>query len=284
MPVPRLFEAASETAEQWAHVVGSLLAVGGPRTASALLHEIVGEDLPGSDQPYVRERRRLGDGPEVDVLVRDRDRRWAVAIVAGLAFDALDAGALTAVAEALADQGERTITVALTPDRRPSDAVAEAAAGGHDVRQRSWLRVRDWVQERPERGRAEGAEMLVLREAEYFLTPRVAELYRLEGPMKLVPAGVRAALAEAFFDLNELAPAPRIDRDRRIAFPRSGDPKVEIVLEDGLSLRIAADQPGPGFTDAGEGWASLAVADPSDYLAARSWVRAAARDLLPARL
>ena len=78
MPVPRLFEAASDTVEQWAHVVGSLLAIGGPRTASALLAEIVGEDLPGSDQPYVRERRQLGDGPEVDLLVRDRDRRWAV--------------------------------------------------------------------------------------------------------------------------------------------------------------------------------------------------------------
>lgn len=288
MPVPRLFETASETVEQWAHVVGSLLAIGGPRTAGALIAELVGETLPGAEAAFVRERRRLGaDGPEVDVMARDRDRRWAVAVVASLAFDALDAARLDAVAEALAGEGERAIVIALSPDRRPPEAVARATtgAGGREVRQRSWLRVRDWVQERPERGRAEGAELLVLREAEYFLTPRVAELYRLEGPMRLVPAGVRPALAEVFFDLNDLAPAPLIERDRRIAFPRSGEAKVEIVLEDqALSLRIASGEGGPGYTGSGDGWTSLAITDPAEYRTARSWTRAAARELLPTRL
>ena len=85
--------------------------------------------------------------------------------------------------------------------------------GGRDVRHLSWLRLRDWVQERPERGRAQGTDLLLLREAEYFLTPRVAELYRLEGLMPLVAAGLRPSLAGIFFDLNELAPAPLIQNE-----------------------------------------------------------------------
>jgi hypothetical protein len=158
---------------------------------------------------------------------------------------------------------------------------------GRNIRHRSWLRVRDWVQERPERGNAQGTDLLLLREAEYFLTPRVAELYRLEGLMPMVPAPLRPSLAGMFFDLNELAPAPLIQNENgaaRVAFPRTGDAQAEISLKDGgLRLSLAGGRAGPGFTDGGEGWSRLDVASPEDYLAARAWAQATARSLLPAR-
>ena len=164
----------------------------------------------------------------------------------------------------------------------------EAVAGGlRNIRHRSWLRVRDWVQERPERGRAQGTDLMLLREAEYFLTPRVAELYRLEGLMPMVVPGLRPSLAGMFFDLNELAPAPLIQNEEgaaRVAFPRTGDAVAEIALADGgLRLGLASAEAGPGFAEAVDGWTRLEVAGPDDYLTARAWAQSTARALLPAR-
>ena len=155
------------------------------------------------------------------------------------------------------------------------------------MRHRSWLRLRDWVQERPERGRAQGTDLLLLREAEYFLTPRVAELYRLEGLMPLVAPGLRPSLAGMFFDLNELAPAPLIQNEAqraRVAFPRTGDPQAEISLDQGgLSLSLASAEAGPGFADGKAGWKRLRSASPGTTSRRRAWARSIARDLLPAR-
>ena len=193
--------------------------------------------------------------------------------------------------EALTESYDRCIVIALTPDRRPPAAVEAAFGGGRNIRHRSWLRVRDWVQERPERGRAEGTDVLLLREAEYFLTPRVAELYRLEGLMPMVGPALRPSLAGMFFDLNEIAPAPLIQNEAgaaRVAFPRTGDPVAEIALAGGglrLAFQGSAAGPGqgPGFADGGDGWTRLEVADPADYQTARAWAQSTARALLPAR-
>ncbi len=289
MPVPRLFEASSDPREQWAHVVATLLALGGPDTRTALVEEISGEALPDADALLVREQRALADSPEglvADVVARGAG--WTFAIQATLAFEADETARLVATYEALTASADRCIVVALTPDRKPPPAVLEAIAGGmRNIRHRSWLRVRDWVQERPERGGAEGTDLLLLREAEYFLTPRVAELYRLEGLMPMVGAALRPSLAGMFFDLNDLAPAPLIQNEEgaaRIAYPRTGDPVAEIALEGGgLRLRLASERAGPGFADAGDGWARLEVAEPDDYVAARAWAQTTARALLPAR-
>ncbi len=286
MPVPRLFEAASDSREQWSHVLASLLALTGPATRAALTAELAGEELPGAEAAQVRERARLGEVP-VDLVVADPGRRWTLAILSSLAFDDDLAVRLGLAHDAAAAGAERAVAVALTPDRRPPDAAAAGADGGRDVRHRSWLRIRDWVQERPERGSAEGVDLVLLREAEYFLTPRVAELYRLEGVMPNLPRAVRPALAAAFFDLNELAPAPLIvtgagGESARIAFPRTGEPRAELGVEAGaLRLGLAAPPGAPGFTAAAhEGWSVLPIVRPTDYSAARGWIQDAARELL----
>ena len=285
MPVPRLFEVSSDPREQWIHVVAALLALGGPETRTALVEEISGEALPDADALLVREQRPLADGVVADVVARGAG--WTFALQATLAFDADEAERLRATHEALTQSADRCIVVAVTPDRRPPAAVAAAAEGGRDIRHRSWLRVRDWVQERPERGRAQGTDLLLLREAEYFLTPRVAELYRLEPVMPLVEPRLRPSLAAAFFDLNDLAPAPLIQSEAggaRIAFPRIGDPKAEIRVEGGaLEVRVAAADAGPGYSADGDGWARLSVDAPEAYLAGRAWTRETARALLPPR-
>jgi len=289
MPVPRLFEASSDPREQWVHVVATLLALGGPETRTALVEEISGEALPDADALLVREQRALADSP--DGLIADivaRGAGWTLAIQGTLAFDADEADRLIATYDALTASADRCIVVALTPDRKPSEAVQAAVAGGtRNIRHRSWLRVRDWVQERPERGSAQGTDLLLLREAEYFLTPRVAELYRLEGLMPMVGPALRPSLAGMFFDLNDLAPAPLIQNEdgaARVAFPRTGATQAEIALEGGgLGLRLASGHGGPGFADAGEGWTRLEVAEPDDYTTARAWTQSTARALLPAR-
>ena len=111
------------------------------------------------------------------------------------------------------------------------------------------------MQERPERGRAQGTDLMLLREAEYFLTPRVAELYRLEGLMPMVDAPLRPSLAGMFFDLNDLAPAPLIQNEEgaaRVAFPRTGDAVVEIAAGGGgLRLRWPPATPGPASPSIG---------------------------------
>ena len=286
MPVPRLFEASSDPREQWVHVLATLLALGGPETRTALVEEISGEALPDADAILVREQRPLADDLLGDVVARGAG--WTFALQATLAFDAAEEERLVATYDALTSTADKCIVVAITPDRKPPAAVEAAAAGGRNIRHRSWLRVRDWVQERPERGRVQNPnDLLLLREAEYFLTPRVAELYRLEGLMPMVEPALRPSLAGMFFDLNELAPAPLIQNESgaaRVSFPRTGDAQAEISLADGgLSLNIASPTSGPGFSDGGSGWQKLAVTDAADYVAARAWAQSTARSLLPAR-
>ena len=286
MPVPRLFEASSDPREQWVHVLATLLALGGPETRTALVEELSGEALPDTDALLVREQRPLADGLLGDIVVRGAG--WTLAVQATLAFDADEQARLEATYDALTESAKDTvIVVAVTADRKPPASVA-AASAGRSVRHRSWLRVRDWVQERPERGRVQHPnDLLLLREAEYFFTPRVAELYRLEGLMPMVDQRLRESLAGMFFDLNELSPAPLIQNEAgaaRVAFPRTGDAQAEISLSGGgLSLNIASAVPGPGFSDGGGGWQKLAVNDASDYVAARAWAHSTARALLPAR-
>jgi hypothetical protein len=286
MPVPRLFEASSDPREQWVHVLATLLALGGPETRTALVEEMSGEALPDADAILVREQRPLTDGLLGDIVARGAG--WTFAIQASLAFDADEQERLAATYDALTETADKCIVIAVTPDRKPPASVTAAAEGGRNIRHRSWLRVRDWVQERPERGRVQDAnDLMLLREAEYFLTPRVAELYRLEGLMPMVEPALRPSLAGMFFDLNELAPAPLIQNEAgaaRVAFPRTGDAQAEISLKGGgLSLSIASPAAGPGFGAGAAGWQTLSVTDAGDYLAARAWAQTTARSLLPAR-
>jgi hypothetical protein len=285
MPVPRLFEASSDPREQWVHVLATLLGLGGPETRTALVEEISGESLPEADALLVREQRPLGDDLLGDIVVRGAG--WTFAVQATLAFDADEEARLRATHDALAESYDKVIVVAVTPDRKPPAAVKRAGADGRTIRHRSWLRVRDWVQERPERGRAQGTDLLLLREADYFLTPRVAELYRLEGLMPLIAQDLRPSLAGMFFDLNDLAPAPRIRNEAgaaTVAFPQTGDPQAEIAVgKDGLALTLASGDGGPGYAAGGDGRPRLAVNGAGDYLAARAWTQSTARSLLPAR-
>jgi hypothetical protein len=283
MPVPRLFEASGDPREQWSHILSTLLALGGPDTRTALVKELSGEELPGADALLVREQRPLGDDGLADIVARGAG--WTLVVQSSLAFGGDESARLRQVFEGLAEAKDRRILIVLTPDRREPEGLASAE--GWTVRHRSWLRVRDWVQERPERGAAQGTDLLLLREADYYFTPRVAELYRLEGLMPLVPAELRPVLASIFFDLNDLSPAPLIQSESgaaRVVFPRTGDPAVEILLrEGGLTVRVTGAAGGPGFADAGDGRRTLAIAAPDDWRAARSWTVAVARDLLPAR-
>lgn len=285
MPVPRLFEASSDPREQWVHVLATLLALGGPDTRTALVEEISGEALPDADALVVFERRPLNDDVTADIVARGAG--WTFAVQASLAFDGEDEARVAETFDALNEVYDKCIVIAITPDRRPPEGLAALAASGRDVRHRSWLRLRDWVQERPERGRAEGTDLMLLREAEYFLTPRVAELYRLEALMPLVDPPLRASLAGMFFDLNELAPAPLIQNEAgaaRVAFPRTGDPQVEIAVGgNGLTLTVAGDDAGPGYEAIEGGRQRLTVADAADYQAGRAWTQSRARALLPAR-
>lgn len=286
MPVPRLFEAPSDQRERWIHVLACLIGLSGPETRPALIAELTGEDLPGAEDAQTREAHPLG-GAGVDILIRDRDRRWAVAVQATLGFDADAHAGIVAAHGALSDQADRVIGVVVTPDRKPSAAVQAAQADGLDVRHKSWLRVRDWVQERPERGRSTGVDLALLREAEYYFTPRVAELYRLEELSPPLTPMLRPTLSAVFFDLNDISPAPRIASgatgtiEARIAFPRTGEPAAEILLDNGvLSVRLADAEAGGGFVADGSS-ARLTLAEPADWVRNRSGALAVARRLLP---
>lgn len=286
MPVPRLFEVPVDQRERWIHVLACLIGLSGPETRPALVAELAGEDLPGVEDAQTRESHPLG-GAGVDILVRDRDRRWAVAVQATLGFDADAQAGIRSAHAALADQAERVIGVVITPDRKPSAAIQAVQADGLDVRHKSWLRVRDWVQERPERGNAKGVDLALLREAEYFLTPRVAELYRLEEFAPTLAQPLRPALSSIFFDLNDLSPAPHIGHgpsgtaESVITFPRTGDPMVQVQLANGdLSVRVNDPDAGAGFTADGAS-STLAVREAADWTRARSGALAAARRLLP---
>ena len=286
MPVPRLFEASSDQCERWIHVLACLIGLSGPETRPAVLAELTGEDLPGVEDAQTRETHPLG-GTGVDILVRDRNRRWAVAVQATLGFDADTYPDIVAAHAALADQADRVIGVVITPDRKPPPSAHAAQADGLDARHKSWLRVRDWVQERPERGGSTGVDLALLREAEYFFTPRVAELYRLEEYSPPLAQHLRPVFSAAFFDLNDISAAPRIvsgstgTTEARIAFPRTGDAVAEIILDNGaMSVRVADADTGGGFVADGS-TATLAVTEPADWVRNRSGALAAARRLLP---
>ncbi len=276
MPVPRLFEASTDPREQWAHVVASLLGISTAETRAALVAELVGDVVDGAGGAQVAERRPFAaDGGQVvaDVVVRSGSS-WGVAIQCDLSFGTDRSETWRSVYDALAGSVETAILVAVTPDRRPPADVV-AAGEGRDIRHRSWLRVRDWVQERPERGGVTGTDAVLLREAEYFLTPRVAELYRLEGLMPMMRPEVRPAFSSLYFELNDMAPQPTIlnptDASGVINFPRTGEPLVTVTVGGGdpvLSVRGAE---------------ALTLTGPETYRDARSAVNAAARQALPAR-
>lgn len=288
MPVPRLFESPADPREQWMHVLASVLALASGPTRAALVEELVGEAMPGADAAQVREFRPLAGGTVIaDIVMIDGERRWVLALQGTLSFDADTAGELCAVSSALASLGERVVVVAVTPDRSPPSAVLAAAEQG-DVRHKRWQRVRDWIQERPERGRAEGIDLMLLREADYVLNARTAELYRLEELMPLLPEAVRGAFATAYFDLDARHTQPRVTGSGGewvVAAPRTGDALVEIgVRPGGLSLAVHADGVGGGFTAGPRaGWETLDVASSEDYFRARGAVQRAIVELLPAR-
>lgn len=290
MPVPRIFEAQFDPREHWTHVVATLLGLAGPRTRAALIETITGEELPEADAIQVREQRPLGSPDEpliADIVARGAG--WTVAVQSTLGFDVQESKRLAATWDALTEVADKSILVALTPDRREPAAVSEARDGERDIRHLSWLRTRDWVQERPERGNAQGVDLMLLREAEYFFTPRVAELYRLESVMPMLEEPLRAAFASIFFTLNDLSSAPLIQTGgadaATVTFPRTGDAGAVIgVNGDVMELRLRTDQQGPGSEEGPEsGWRTVSIRSDEDWLAARSWTRGVAREALPAR-
>jgi len=272
MPVPRLYEAFSEPREQWAHVLATLLQLGGPDTRAALAAELLGEPIEGTDQMLVSERRVVGKGPDavtLDITLRSGED-WVVGVVCDLAFD-VDRAAAIAAAQAALGTAARKVLIVISPDRREP---ADVAAAGGAVIHKSWLRVRDWVQERPERGAATGVDLALLREAEYFYTPRVAELYRLEELQPQVAPELREAFASIFLALNDLAPAPTIvhaDATAEARYPRTGDAQVTVTTGAGAPLVTVA------------GGISARIDSAAALTATRSQVLADARRVLPPR-
>jgi hypothetical protein len=257
-------------------VLATLLQLGTPETRAALVAELMGDPVDGTESALVSEQRAYPSAPGapvVDVVVRG-GTAWGVAIVADLAFDVPRADAVTAAYDALAATVGTATLIAITPDRRPPADLA-AAGQGRDIRHKSWLRVRDWVQERPERGGATGVDLALLREAEYFYTPRVADLYRLEALQPLVRPEVRPALSSAFFALADMAPSPTIlnptPDSAVVNFPRTGDPAVTIALGGGdPAVTVAGGEP-------------FVISSPEAFTAGRSGLLAAARAALPHR-
>jgi hypothetical protein len=273
MPVPRLYEAFSEPREQWVHVLATLLQLGGPDTRAALVTELLGDPVAGTDQMLVSERRVVGadvDPVTIDVTLRNGDD-WVIGIISDFAFGADRATAIAAAQGALGTSA-RTVLIVITPDRRQP---ADVAAASGEVIHKSWLRIRDWVQERPERGAATGVDLALLREAEYFYTPRVAELYRLEELMPQVAPDLRAAFASIFLALNDLAPAPTIvhpsDATAVVRYPRTGEPQVTISTGDGDPVVTVV------------GGVEVRIGGEAALTAIRSQLLADARRVLPTR-
>jgi hypothetical protein len=135
--------------------------------------------------------------------------------------------------------------------------------------------VRDWVQERTERGKVTGTDAFLLREADYFFGPRVAELYRLEELLVRTDRAARAGVASLFADLNDLSPQPTVVNTTtatgEIRYPRSGDPVVTVALGEGAASAAIA------------GGSTLSLASRDEYVAGRSAFLDAARAALPAR-
>lgn len=285
MPVPRVFASPSDQRGQWPHVVATLLALLTAEHRAALIGELAGEELAGAQDAQVREFRPVGE-EVIDIVLHDADKRWVLGVHTSLVFDADSTASLRACHDALASVAERVILLSITPDRGETAALAAAREDGRDIRRKSWQRVRDWVQERPERGQAQGPDLLLLREADYVLNARTAELYRLEELMPLMPESVRAAFATAYFDIDDVHTAPRVTQSEgawTVGAPRTGEASVELRIAGGaLSVALAGDAAGPGFSPAERpGWHHLAIGSDSDYQAARSHVQAALLRILP---
>lgn len=273
MPVPRLYEAFSEPREQWVHVLATLLQLGSAETRDALVTELLGDPVAGTDQMLVSERRVVGKGADAvtfDITLRNGDD-WIVGIISDFAFD-VDRSARIAAAQAALGTVGRAVLIVITPDRRTP---ADVTAASGEVIHKSWLRIRDWVQERPERGAAQGVDLALLLQGEYFYTPRVAELYRLEELMPQVAPELRESFASIFLALNDLAPAPTIvhptDATAEVRYPRTGDPQVTITTGNGNpSVAVV-------------GGAAVTIDTAAALTAARSQILADARQVLPPR-
>ena len=132
----------------------------------------------------------------------------------------------------------------------------------------------------PSAGAREGTDLLLLREAEYFLTPRVAELYRLEG---LMPHGAGRACARASRGCSSTSTTWRRRRSSRTrrarrAWPSRAPatPQVEIgVGGGGLTLTVpsAARRAGLRRRRATGASASIGRSSAADYQAGRAWMR-----------
>ncbi len=272
MPVPRMFASQSEPRAQWTHVLASVLALCSAPHRVALMREFLDEDIEGVEGAIVREFAPAGDDV-IDIVVQHRDKAWAFAVQTSLTFQGDLTSRLEAAAGALSDYG-RVIVMGITADRTPGPCMDAVATAGIETRYCSWLRVRDWVQERPERGSAQGVDLVVLQQAEYFLTPNVAELYRLEDIVPTVPPAAREAVTAAFFGLNDLSPAPRIDQaadGATVIFPRTGDVKAQLVIRGG-SAHLTLDGAG-----------DVAIGSDAAWETAASGALAMARRLLPGK-
>ncbi|MCB0882842.1 MAG: hypothetical protein KDC33_11590 [Thermoleophilia bacterium] len=277
MPAPRLFDVPSLPREQWMHVLATVAGLTEAATRTALLRELAGDDTPDAAGAQVSERRPLpaGDGTTVvaDIVVRS-GKEWGVAVQGCLGLDIDRTDAWTALHDALAAQVEHATLVVVTPDRAVPDDVARAQEGRR-IRHRSWQRVRDWVQERTERGKVTGTDAFILREADYFFGPRVAELYRLEELLVRTDGAARVAVASLFADLNDISPQPTVVNTSttagEIRYPRSGDPVVTVTLGEGSPAASVAGGP------------SVSLSSREAYIEGRSGFLEAARNALPAR-
>lgn len=276
MPFTRLFEVPAEPRDQWAHVVAVLLALTEAPTRQAFLAELMGEEVPGAESAQVSEFRPFANevgAPVADVVVR-AGNQWGIAIQCDLTFAVDRSATWQRVYDALDASVEKATLIAITPDRKPAGCVVKTAESGRDVRHRSWQRVRDWVQERPERGQVTGTDAVLLREADYFLQSRVAELYRLEeAVMPQVDPALRASFASLFFGLNDLSTQPNIRNTTpstsTVNYPRTGDPAVTLSVGEGA----------PVMSVSGE--AVLTLNGPDDLAAGRSQAMARAAGALP---
>ncbi len=273
MPVPRLYEAFSEPREQWVHVLATLLQLGSPETRAALVAELLDDPIAGTEHMLVSEHRVIGTGADavtLDISLRNGED-WAIGIISDFGFD-VERAAMISRAQRVLGSAARKVLIVVTPDRRRPGDVASASG---EVIHKSWLRVRDWVQERPERGKAVGVDLALLREAEYFYTPRVAELYRLEELQPLVAPALRDSFASIFLALNDLAPAPTIlhpsEGKAEVRFPRTGESLVTISLGEGDPLVSVVGGP------------EIRLDGPHALMPARSEILGAARQVLPAR-
>ncbi len=278
MPVPRLFDVPPLPREQWMHVVASLIGLTQAETRAAFLAELTGDEVAGAADAQVSERRPLVAGDQApvvaDVVVRS-GKQWGIAVHGCLGFDIDRAAMWQGIYDALAANVENAMLVAITPDRKPPADVV-AASEGRTIVHRSWQRVRDWVQERPERGGVTGTDAFLLREGDYFLSPRVAELYRLENLIVHVDPAARGSVMSLYMDLNDVCPQPTIrntsDTAGVIEYPRDGTPLVTVAMGDGGLPQVTV----PGGDD-------LTLESRNTYVGARSGLVDRARAALPPR-